>query len=249
MNILQENWDNLIILDDCRYDSFKKINFIPGKLKKIKSPGGHTFMWFCGTFKEIHYNNIVYYSQNPWVSKTRLKKPSLKYETTFEQLYSVKRNKTPEEFNEFVFNSINAHDNKRFIFHYILPHTPFLKGPSDMVGKGNGQIAQEVIKGEVKKEKYIKTYEQNIEYVLDKAMDLMAVLEGKTVITSDHGELFGEHHLWGHGTHTVDTKGKVTIVGFPNMIMHPKLREVPWLEVESPEEQNKRELAQLGYIS
>lgn len=28
--IMEKDWDNLIILDGCRYDAFKKINSIPG---------------------------------------------------------------------------------------------------------------------------------------------------------------------------------------------------------------------------
>ena len=35
--VLGEDWDNLILLDGCRYDLFKEVNTIEGELTKVKS--------------------------------------------------------------------------------------------------------------------------------------------------------------------------------------------------------------------
>jgi len=59
-------------------------------------------------------------------------------------------------------------------------------------------------------------YEQNLRLVMEEVTDLVEDLDGKVVITSDHGEAFGEKGVWGHHVET-----------------HiPALLEVPWMEVE-----------------
>ncbi|MBD3155539.1 MAG: hypothetical protein GF368_02690 [Candidatus Aenigmarchaeota archaeon] len=72
------------------------------------------------------------------------------------------------------------------------------------------------------KEKYGKDlirdfYKENLEYVLRNAKDLINKIDGKIVITSDHGEMLGEHGIFGH---TCQENYK-------------ELIEVPWLEIEN----------------
>jgi len=60
-------------------------------------------------------------------------------------------------------------------------------------------------------------YLQNLELVLRYVTDLVEKIPyGKIVITSDHGELLGEDGIYGH----------------PAWAKHPKLFEVPWLEID-----------------
>ena len=59
-------------------------------------------------------------------------------------------------------------------------------------------------------------YEENLRIVLEDIADLVEELDGKVVVTADHGEAFGEEGVWEHHIET-----------------HiPPLIEVPWLEVE-----------------
>lgn len=58
-------------------------------------------------------------------------------------------------------------------------------------------------------------YPDNLRYVLDDVSRLLANIDvERVVITSDHGELFGE---WGLYSHHVGS-------------LHPALRKVPWVE-------------------
>ena len=59
-------------------------------------------------------------------------------------------------------------------------------------------------------------YEDNLRIVLKNVLQLIEELNGKTIITTDHGEAFGEQGIWGHllETHI------------------PVLIEVPWFEVK-----------------
>lgn len=59
-------------------------------------------------------------------------------------------------------------------------------------------------------------YEENLQLAMEQVRELVQDLDGKVVVTSDHGEAFGEQGVWEHHIET-----------------HiPALIEVPWLEVE-----------------
>lgn len=60
-------------------------------------------------------------------------------------------------------------------------------------------------------------YEENLRRGLEAAADLAGDLDGRVVITSDHGEAFGEQGIWEHHVETPI----------------PPLIEVPWLVVDS----------------
>lgn len=59
-------------------------------------------------------------------------------------------------------------------------------------------------------------YEDNLRIVLESASDLVEELDGKIVVTADHGEAFGEEGVWEHHNETYI----------------PALIEIPWLEIE-----------------
>ncbi|MFC3958830.1 hypothetical protein [Halovivax cerinus] len=59
-------------------------------------------------------------------------------------------------------------------------------------------------------------YEENLRIALEDIADLVTELDGRVIVTADHGEAFGEEGVWEHHIET-----------------HiPALMEVPWLEVE-----------------
>lgn len=62
-----------------------------------------------------------------------------------------------------------------------------------------------------------KAYEENLKITLERAEQLINELKGRIVITSDHGNCFGEWGLNGHlrGVHV------------------KPLAEIPWLEIDS----------------
>ncbi|WP_336342590.1 hypothetical protein [Halalkalicoccus ordinarius] len=68
------------------------------------------------------------------------------------------------------------------------------------------------------RETVMKYYEENLRIVLEAAADLIEELDGRVVVTADHGEAFGEQGVWEHHIETPI----------------PPLVEVPWLEVDRP---------------
>ncbi|WP_436343123.1 hypothetical protein [Natronorubrum sp. FCH18a] len=65
------------------------------------------------------------------------------------------------------------------------------------------------------REAALELYEENLRIALEAVADLIPELDGRVVVTADHGEAFGEQGVWEHHIET-----------------HiPPLMEVPWLEV------------------
>ena len=67
-------FDIILLLDGCRYDTFLKINFLPGKLEKRISLGSCTPEWARKSFPKKPLKNLVYLSANPFVSSYYLEK-------------------------------------------------------------------------------------------------------------------------------------------------------------------------------
>ena len=65
-------------------------------------------------------------------------------------------------------------------------------------------------------EKLTELYTKDLNLVLEQISEIVEKLDGKVVVTADHGESFGENYEWGH----------------PLNSKNPVLVEVPWLEVE-----------------
>lgn len=61
-SIFKKNWDNLLILDACRYDFYKDIR--PSSDFRI-SLGSNSREFIERTFSEGEYDNIVYVTGNP----------------------------------------------------------------------------------------------------------------------------------------------------------------------------------------
>lgn len=228
--IFNEVWDYLIVLDACRYDFFKGINEIPGKLDKIISAGTHTSEWSINNFKGGIFKDIIYISATPQVSNLKLKerigdsKPFFLLDNVWdwgwnEELGTVH----PKKVNEATLKLKLKYPEKKFIIHYVQPHSPFIGNPK--LGKGmnkdnpNFRWEKEVIRGSTSIEEVKEAYAGNLELVLKYVDKLIKRLDGKVVVTSDHGEAFGEFGVYSH---------------LPKMYVW-SLMEVPWLVIEKCE--------------
>ena len=61
LNVMEEKWDYLIILDACRYDYFESLHkdFFGGELEKRISLGSNTIEWCLESFKG-YYLDVIY---------------------------------------------------------------------------------------------------------------------------------------------------------------------------------------------
>lgn len=264
-------WDNLIILDACRYDYFAEVygNYLGGRLEKIISPATCTSDWLKEVFKfgNKDFGKTVYISANPYINSKGIKLVD-EFDGTdhFERVIDVwdwgwnaqMKTVPPRRISKATRLARAKFPSKRLIAHFIQPHQPYylldfagqgfsksvarVKERKKLTGKAKGIIRRLAIKflgkekiskienllnpkspNDVEKvarkygEKKLRTaYKENLKLVLKEVSELTARLPGKSVITSDHGELLGEEGLYGH-TCSYDIS---------------LLRMVPWLEVE-----------------
>lgn len=239
--VIERDWDNLIVLDACRFDAFAHLNKIPGKLSKINSPGSNTPEWMVANFGDKSMEDIIYISANPFASYIKLHQ--IFGTNPFYRVVEVWRYGWSEELetvhpfaiNEATLINLKKYHEKRFIIHYMQPHFPFI-GEYRIWRKGWGPhrtrtlLAQSPMRlepsgynvwaafknGVLGKSSVWKAYLSNLELVLAHVEKLLPHLYGVTCITSDHGNAFGRFGIfYGH-------RAKTPI---------PELIEVPWLEV------------------
>ncbi len=147
-NILNKNWDILIILDACRHDYFKNVykNYFEGKLEKHISPASNTIEW-C---KKVFINkkdNIIYISPNPYIN-SKIKIKGFDAKRHFYKVIDVwdfgwdKKLGTvhPKEVNKAAIKALSDFSKKRFIIHYMQPHFPYITeggfdGWSDIINR------------------------------------------------------------------------------------------------------------------
>jgi len=226
--INSKKWDYLVILDACRYDAFEKYvwKYMDGKLMRAISPGGYTRKWFKRTWIK-NYKDIVYISANPAIMEKDLLAISRKFfriVKVWERYWSKTVHTVPPwNMNKAVLHELKImrirkrlgiSSIKRIVIHYIQPHFPYIAGPINfnklcsfyINSNINIRISRAVLMHllnvlkDVKKVNEILriSYEENLKLVLKFVAELISYLQGKVVITSDHGELLGEYGLYFH---------------------------------------------------
>lgn len=236
--VVDEDWDNLLILDACRADLFTaSINTAQfDAYRTVRSKGSTTAEWLSRNFPGS-YGDIVYVSGNPNTAN--------EVSDSFHKLIEVWRSDYDEEIGtvrhgsiiEALRAAIDNHPDKRLIGHFMQPHHPFIPQPDDDDGwsaiddaGGGVQINPEeqttiwdaLEAGRATHDEVWAGYRANLELVLDDVIRFARELPGKTVITSDHGNAFGERPL---------LAPKRIFAHPPNVRLDP-LVKVPWAEID-----------------
>lgn len=237
IRVVTEEWDNLIILDACRYDTFRALLHRGpecGILESRVSLGTTTTEFLEMNFGNEIYKNIVYITANPNINHH--------WKHKFHDIVPLWRDYWDEE-NHTVLPDIVAgfglqarskYPDKRIIIHFLQPHAPFLGVNTNearllSLGKLIPVYAPRMISSETEyrsfTEEEVKTfYERNLRLVIPIAMELARNLGGKTVITSDHGEALGERMLPGF---------PLRLFGHFRQVRIPSLALVPWMKVRA----------------
>lgn len=226
--VLAEDWDNLIILDACRYDIFKRHHNFTGDLQHRISRGSNTYEFLTANFTGEKIYDTVYVSSNLWYSKIKHEINSDVHAivpvTTDKGPKTVVR---PDAVTKRALEANDSYRNKRLIIHYSQPHYPYL-GPTGQQhfnhhDTSSLQLAMRRNGDEIPQEVVQRAYEENLDMVLDEVERLLPELQGKTVITADHGEMLGERSF----------PIPITDYGHPNKIYTEELVKVPWLIINN----------------
>ncbi|PYZ02753.1 hypothetical protein C8039_05320 [Halogeometricum sp. wsp3] len=115
---LDRDWDNLIILDGCRYDIFAKSDYPDGQLQKEISRGSQTEEFLKKNFPSKKYPDIVYISANPNIKYLNSK--FFKRVRLWENQWNNELNVVhPESVTDWVIENAEEYANKRMTVHYM----------------------------------------------------------------------------------------------------------------------------------
>lgn len=216
----REEWNNLIILDACRHDLYEEVK--GEEVDSRISLGSTTAEYIKRTFSEGDFEDVVYVSANPFFSDEFLDK-SIGGSDIFHEKFDVFNNEWDDELGTVKPESVvkaaktakKLFPDKKLIVHFIQPHYPFIGAEKQFSkwGEDGESVWDLAERGEVEREEVWKAYKENLEYVMPYAENLSKELSGKTVVTSDHGNLVGENGLYGH----------------PDRMRLKHLRKVPWV--------------------
>lgn len=235
VDVVEADWDTLVILDGCRYDLFERHHDLPGRLERRRSRGSHTVEFLVGNFGDRTMLDTVYVTASPQLHRWREKVGA-----TFHAVIDVwredgwdERHHTvlPETMTAIAVEANDAYPDKRLIVHYLQPHYPFIEGSGAVNARLFGDQRETpdiwalLNRGEsdATPEEVRAAYQSNLDHVLPAVDDLLSAIDGRTVVTADHGNLLGERERpipireWGHP---------------PGIHVGP-LVDVPWLVYDS----------------
>jgi hypothetical protein len=238
IDIFEEEWDTLVVLDACRYDMFAERNTLPGHLEQRISRGSHTSEFLRGNFGDQVLLDTVYTTASPQLEQRR---DEIDVELHAENhVWNTDRWDTdegtvmPEAMTDAGLEAHENFPNKRHIVHYMQPHYPFIGSGIDSSTRtfrkdiSNGlDIWGELFRGnlDVDASDVWKSYQKNLDFVLDEVERLLEGVNGRVVVTSDHGNMIGKRasplpiREWGH----------------PPRLYTDALVTVPWLVNEGEE--------------
>jgi len=225
--VVDEDWDNLVILDACRYDDFADLHTLPGELQARESRGSHTVEFLQGNFAGRQLLDTVYVTASPQFHFKQIDAQFHAVENVWDSEHWDADAGTvrPETMADCTRSMVERYPNKRLIIHFVQPHYPFIGEESGFGGSLTDSEAIDIwgrlMKGtaEVSPTAIRRAYRQNLETALPSVRETLDALNGRTVVTADHGNMFGERATpfpireWGH----------------PPGVYTEQLVRVPWL--------------------
>lgn len=225
VDIFEEDWDNLLILDACRHDMLEEGD-LPGELYKKTSRGSNTREFLEANFggKELH--DTVYVTANAQLAKYEESVDTELYDTTHvwreEGWHEEFKTVLPETVTQYAKEAHDRNPNKRLIVHYVQPHQPFI-GPTgrEYFDPSGNSPWREFMESdcEIPLEKTITAFNENLHLALPHVEELIEYLTGKTVVSSDHGQMVGDRSF----------PIPIREFGHPKQMYTSGLVKIPWL--------------------
>lgn len=232
VDVFEEDWDVCLVLDACRYDYFAEVagERLEGTLEARESVASATIEWIDTCLGDETYFDTVYVSANP-----KLPSAADGGETfhdcvyTWEELDASRDDSAsiePDVVADLAIEAAEEYPDKRIVGHFMQPHCPFL-GPVGREEFPETPWTQHVLQPQYRedgvRDRLQRCYRENLEYVLPHVERVLDALEGKLVVTADHGQLLGERVR----------PVPVREVSHPVGTYVPELVEIPWYVEET----------------
>lgn len=228
------DWDTLIVLDACRYDIFKSVNRLEGKLTEARSNAQHTLYWLKRTFPDKY--DYHYVSAHPYINKMKGGFWNAIDHFEPDKIHQVWMfgwsDKLGTVHPTSVVKFVKKLDYDRAIIHFIQPHGPWI-GRTKL---GTEWSLADWFKTGLMGDNFVSfakpdktllrvAYKDNLRLVLGVLNRFKSVFRGKTVITADHGEMLGERGYYLHEEFFHADRANPLWV-------QKTLKRVPWFEWE-----------------
>ena len=241
VDIMAEDWDNLIILDACRYDMMAEHAPPDWDVQCRRSPGSSSPEFLDKSFNGCEFHDTVYVTSNPHAQDI----PEGTFhsvEYLLEEYWDAEyQTVMPETMVEQTLVAYQRYPNKRLISHWMQPHFPFIGelgltlGTTGIGEKSNESDAPHpwvalMENQDVEAENVIEAYHENLREAMGPLKTLLDELSGKTIVTADHGNLIGEW-TWPLPLQTF---------GHPENLHKKELVTVPWVEFSGKKRRDVR---------
>jgi hypothetical protein len=232
VNFFDEDWDTLIILDACRYDTLDRVGGLPGQLESRQSLGSMTSEFMQANVAGRDLTDTVYVTATPQLhrvvdgSEIQFHRVVKLWED-IDNFWTAEDGRScilPETTTEHALETAAEYPNKRLVVHYTQPHVPFINPVTEELER-DGNPYKQFVRGDidVTPDELRQSYENNLRRALPHVREFMTSIDGKTVVTADHGHLLGERsfpipiRMWSH----------------PHGTYVEELVKVPWLVYQS----------------
>jgi len=252
VRLVEEDWDNLIVIDACRADLFEETMDTSryDEYRRVVSIDSNTTPWSIKNFNGKELGDTVFVTGNPATSKT--------VPNDFHDFIEVWADPDAHDANSYTVppdpvcdatrTAVEDYPDKRIVVHLVQPHAPFVPRPdlvyrtywseADRVGVDVGEpdteppnnVWEALEMGMVDRDDVWEGYRENLEYVMEHVHELLPDLPGKTVVTSDHGNMLGERTVSGR-----------RVYGHPGGMRTRGLVEVPWAVVQHGDRKSIRD--------
>ncbi|MFA9416406.1 hypothetical protein [Natrinema sp. HArc-T2] len=224
MHVFERDWDVLLVLDTCRPDVLGEVSdnyeFLDGYDPDAgvhQSVGSRSAEWTRKTFDpdSTHADELAetaLVSANPY-TRTLPDPDALGY---LDEIWKYAwdddhRTVRPEIVMDRAVDVSRTHDFDRMVVHFMQPHTPYRsmldlfpdgRVGFDSEGAAGLTIWEQIRTGRIDTETVWEGYRDNLRWVLDEGVEpLLRNVDANTVVlTSDHGEGFGEYWYYGHSS-------------------------------------------------
>ncbi|UVE49076.1 hypothetical protein KU306_09015 [Haloferax larsenii] len=230
VDFITEEWDTLVLLDACRADVLRECNPFDAEVGTRTSRGSQTIEFLRGTFEDKDLLDTVYVTANPQLYRLNNGVYDRgEVDVTFYAQIDVWKDNWDDEVRtvrpECVTDAaIEAHEtypDKRIIVHYIQPHAPFLGPTAQKHFRGDSLAFDWETREGASDEIVRQAYRETLEVTLPEVERLAGSIDGKVVISSDHGQAMGERGF----------PVPIKTYGHPPSNYIPALVEVPWVEL------------------
>jgi arylsulfatase A-like enzyme len=207
--------------------------------RTVTSIASQSYEWLTRTFLEnycLDVSQTAYVTANVYAAKAfdgqTGRHPFFELEEVWrtdwdEESGTIPAEAVTEAAKPYVDVENNESGPEKVIVHYMQPHFPSIPDPitEQQTPVEFGYTGQQIKFAwnklqdrEVSEQRVRESFQNNLRYVLESVEELVEESSGKVVLSSDHGQSFGEWGVYGH----------------PPSTAMKQVLEVPWVVVQEP---------------